>query len=102
MDPYWQMVFERSEQYLKGALALHLYMYASDKEVWHKSGLVDWQAPYFVSVNPLIDFAYSMHRPEVANYFYFLNVYTMYKKQELKADNLDLKTEGKIFIESGR
>jgi len=46
-------------------------MYASDKEVWHKSGLVDWQAPYFVSVNPLIDFAYSMHRPEVANYFYF-------------------------------
>ena len=36
MDPYWQMVFERSEQYLKGALALHLYMYASDKEVWHK------------------------------------------------------------------
>lgn len=93
MDPYWQMVFERSEQYLKGALALHLYMYASDKEVWHKSGLVDWQAPYFVSVNPLIDFAYSMHRPEVANYFYFLNVYTMYKKQELKADNLNLKTQ---------
>ncbi len=93
MDTYWRMVFERSEQYLKGALTLHLYMYASDKDVWHKNGLVDWQTPYFVSVNPLIDFAYNMHRPEVANYSYFLNVYTIYKKQELKADNLNLKTQ---------
>lgn len=45
MDPYWRKVFERSEQYLKGAVILQRYMYYTDKEDWHKSGLLSWQAP---------------------------------------------------------
>ena len=56
MDPYWQMVFERSEQYLKGALAFHLYMYTSDKSLAQKRQLSRLASSYFVSVNPLIDF----------------------------------------------
>lgn len=60
MDPYWRKVFERSEQYLKGAIILQRYMYAADKEAWHKSGLLSWQAPHFASVNPLIDYAYNL------------------------------------------
>lgn len=93
MNPYWRRVFERAEQYLKGVLALRQYMYATDNEMWHKCGLVDWQAAYFSSVNPLIDVAYSLHQSNVAHYSYFLTVYTLYKKQEMKADNLNLRTQ---------
>ena len=36
LDPYWQMVFEHSEQYFEGTFVLQFYMYATDKEVWHR------------------------------------------------------------------
>lgn len=90
MDPYWRKVFERTEQYFKGEAILTYYMYATDKEAWHKSGLLNWQAPHFASVNPLIDYAYSLKKANAANYYYFLYRYSIYKKQELKSDNLCL------------
>lgn len=94
MNPYWRMVFERSEQYLKAANILLFYMKKdTDKEAWHKSGLLDWQAPHFASVNPLIDLAYSLKSPFTAMYNYFLYEYTTYKKQELLSDNLSLNKQ---------
>lgn len=96
MDPYWLKVFERSEQYFKGAYILRFYMRATDKEAWHKSGLLDWQAPHFASVNPLIDFAYSLNKQDAANYNYFLYTYAAYKKQELKSDNLNLNKQQEL------
>lgn len=94
MDPYWRKVFERSEQYLKAGTILQFYMQEdTDKEAWHKSGLLDWQAPHFASVNPLIDFAYSFKKSYVATYNYFLYEYAAYKKQELLSDNLSLNKQ---------
>lgn len=94
MDPYWLKVFERSEQYLKGGTILQFYMREdADKEAWHKSGLLDWQAPHFTSVNPLIDIAYSMKTSSAATYNYFLYEYAAYKKQELLSDNLSLNKQ---------
>lgn len=71
MDPYWRKVFERTEQYFKGEAILTYYMHATDKEAWHKSGLLNWQAPHFASVNPLIDYAYGLKKANAANYYYF-------------------------------
>ena len=96
MDPYWKKVFERSEQYFEGMLVLMRYMKATDKEAWHKSGLLDWQAPHFASVNPLIDFAYSTKKPFATCYYSFLYGYSLYKKQELKSDNLCLNKEKEL------
>lgn len=90
MDPYWRKVFERSEQYFKGAYVLKLYMRAYDKAAWQKSGLLDWQAPYFAAINPLIDYAYNLKYPQSGNYSYFLYAYAIHKKQVLKLDNLTL------------
>ncbi len=96
MDPYWRKVFERSEQYFKGAVILTYYTHATDKEAWHKNGLLDWQAPHFASVNPLIDYAYSLKKVNAANYYYFLYRYSIYKKQELKSDNLRLNKQKEL------
>lgn len=96
MDPYWRKVFERTEQYFKGEAVLTYYMHATDKEVWHKSGLLNWQAPHFASVNPLIDYAYSLKKVNAANYYYFLYRYSIYKKQELKSDNLCLNKQKEL------
>lgn len=96
MDPYWKKVFERSEQYFEGMLVLMRYMKATDKEAWHKSGLLDWQAPHFASVNPLIDFAYSTKKAFATCYYSFLYGYSLYKKQELKSDNLCLNKEKEL------
>lgn len=93
MNPYWRRVFELSEEYFKGSEILRRCMFTTDKDVWRKSGLPDWQAPYFTSVNPLIDYAYSLKKQGAANYNYFLYVYTIYKKQELKSDNLYLNKQ---------
>ena len=93
MDPYWRRVFELSEEYFKGSEILRRCMFTTDKDVWRKSGLPDWQAPYFTSVSPLIDYAYSLKKQGAANYNYFLYVYTIYKKQELKSDNLYLNNQ---------
>lgn len=96
IDPYWLMVFERSEQYIKGGSILQFYMMDTDKETWHKSGLLDWKAPYFASVNPLIDYAYRAKSPYTTAYNYFLYEYAAYKKQELLSDNLSLNKHNKI------
>lgn len=96
MDPYWRKVFERTEQYFKGEAVLTYYMHATDKEAWHKSGLLNWQAPHFASVNPLIDYAYSLKKANAANYYYFLYRYSIYKKQELKSDNLCLNKQKEL------
>ncbi|RHJ94084.1 sensor histidine kinase [Parabacteroides bouchesdurhonensis] len=96
MDTYWRKVFERSEQYFRGMLVLIRYMKATDKDIWQKSGLLDWQAPYFASVNPLIDLAYNTRKPDAASYYSFLYRYSLYKKQELKSDNLCLNKEKEL------
>ena len=96
LDPYWRKVFERSEQYFEGMFVLWFYMRATDKRAWQESGLLDWQAPYFASVNPLIDFAYSLQKTDAATYYYFLYTYSNYKKQEFKSDNLCLNKQGKL------
>lgn len=96
MDPYWRRVFELSEEYFKGSEILRRCLFTTDKDVWHKSGLPDWQAPYFTSVNPLIDYAYSLKKQGAANYNYFLYVYAIYKKQELKSDNLCLNKQKEL------
>lgn len=96
MNPYWRRVFERSEQYFKGGIILHRYMYSTDKVAWHKSGLLNWQAPHFASVNPLIDYAYGLKKTNAASYYYFLYEYAIYKKQELKSDNLCLNKQKKL------
>ena len=96
LDPYWRKVFERSEQYFEGMFVLRFYMRATDKRAWQESGLLDWQAPYFASVNPLIDFAYSLQKTDAATYYYFLYTYSNYKKQEFKSDNLCLNKQGKL------
>lgn len=96
MDPYWRKVFERTEQYIKGEAILTYYMHATDKEAWHKSGLLNWQAPHFASVNPLIDYAYGLKKANAANYYYFLYRYSIYKKQELKSDNLCLNKQKEL------
>ena len=96
LDPYWRKVFERSEQYFEGMFVLEFYMRATDKQAWQESGLLDWQAPYFASVNPLIDFAYSLQKTDAATYYYFLYTYSNYKKQEFKSDNLCLNKQGKL------
>ena len=96
LDPYWRKVFERSERYFEGMFVLEFYMRATDKWTWQKSGLLDWQAPYFASVNPLIDFAYSLQKTDAATYYYFLYAYSKYKEQELKSDNLCLNKQRKL------
>ncbi len=96
LDPYWRKVFERSERYFEGMFVLEFYMRATDKQAWQESGLLDWQAPYFASVNPLIDFAYSLQKTDAATYYYFLHTYSNYKKQEFKSDNLCLNKQGKL------
>ena len=96
LDPYWRKVFERSERYFEGMSVLQFYIRATDKEAWQNSGLLDWQAPYFASVNPLIDHAYSLQKPDAATYYYFLYTYSNYKKQEFKSDNLCLNKQGKL------
>ncbi|WP_449038203.1 sensor histidine kinase [Parabacteroides goldsteinii] len=93
MDPYWKRVFELSEQYFKGGFILRCYMFKTDKEVWYDSSLLDWQAPPFASVNPLIDNAYHLKNPYSAHYGFFLYMYATYKKQELKSDNLCLNKQ---------
>ena len=75
LDPYWRKVFERSERYFEGMFVLEFYMRATDKQAWQESGLLDWQAPHFASVNPLIDFAYSLQKTGAATYYYFLYAY---------------------------
>lgn len=77
MDPYWKRVFELSEQYFKGGFILRCYMFKTDKEVWYDSSLLDWQAPPFASVNPLIDNAYHLKNPYSAHYGFF-SVYVCY------------------------
>lgn len=96
MDPYWRRVFELSEEYFKGSEILRRCLFTENKEVWRESGLPDWQAPYFTSVNPLIDYAYSLRKQDAANYNYFLYVYAIYKKQELKSDNLRLNKQKEL------
>lgn len=96
MDPYWRKVFERSEQYFEGMLIFMCYRSATDKAAWHKSGLLDWQAPHFASVTPLIDLAYSMKRPGAGAYYSFLYAYSIYKKAELKSDNLCLNKKREL------
>ena len=96
MDPYWRRVFELSEEYFKGGEILRRCLFTENKEVWRESGLPDWQAPYFTSVNPLIDYAYSLRKQDAANYNYFLYVYAIYKKQELKSDNLRLNKQKEL------
>lgn len=94
MNPYWRMVFERSEQYLKAGVILQIYIRKdTDKEAWHKSGLLDWQAPHFASVNPLIDLTYSLTNSYAGTYNYFLYEYAAFKKQELLSDNLSLNKQ---------
>ena len=68
-------------------------MFKTDKEVWYDSSLLDWQAPPFASVNPLIDNAYHLKNPYSAHYGFFLYMYATYKKQELKSDNLCLNKQ---------
>lgn len=96
MDPYWRRVFELSEEYFKGGEILRRCLFTENKEVWRESGLPNWQAPYFTSVNPLIDYAYSLRKQDAANYNYFLYVYAIYKKQELKSDNLRLNKQKEL------
>ena len=96
LDPYWRKVFERSERYFEGTFVLEFYMRATDKQAWQESGLLDWQAPYFASVNPLIDFAYSLQKTGAATYYYFLYAYSIYKRQEFKSDNLCLNKQRKL------
>lgn len=96
MDPYWLRVFELSEHYLKGAFILQFYLETTDKESWYKSGLFDWQAPPFASVNPLIDRAYSLKKKDAAHYNFFLYIYVMYKRQELQSDNLILNRQKEL------
>lgn len=96
LDPYWRKVFERSEQYFEGMFVLRFYMRATDKQAWQESGLLNWETPYFASVNPLIDFAYSLQKTDAATYYYFLYTYSNYKKQEFKSDNLCLNKQGKL------
>lgn len=96
LDPYWRKVFERSERYFEGMFILQFYIRATDKEAWQNSGLLDWQAPYFASVNPLIDHAYSLQKTDAATYYYFLHAYSSYKRQELKSDNLCLDKQRKL------
>ena len=96
LDPYWRKVFERSERYFEGMFVLEFYMRATDKQVWQESGLLDWQAPHFASVNPLIDFAYSLQKTGAATYYYFLYAYSIYKRQEFKSDNLCLNKQKKL------
>ena len=96
LDPYWRKVFERSEQYFEGMFVLRFYMRATDKRAWQESGLLNWETPYFASVNPLIDFAYSLQKTDAATYYYFLYTYSNYKKQEFKSDNLCLNKQGKL------
>lgn len=96
LDPYWRKVFEHSERYFEGTFVLEFYMRATDKQAWQESGLLDWQAPYFASVNPLIDFAYSLQKPGAATYYYFLYAYSIYKRQEFKSDNLCLNKQRKL------
>lgn len=93
MDPYWRKVFERMEQYFKGAYFLQFYIYYKNKKAWQKSDLLNWQAPYFATVNPLIDYAYKLNSPYAANYDYFLRAYAVYKIMELKSDNLCLNKQ---------
>lgn len=93
MDPYWRRVFELSEQYFKGGFILRCYMFKTDKEAWYDSSLLDWQAPPFASVNPLIDNAYHLKNPYSAHYGFFLHMYATYKKQELKSDNICLNKQ---------
>ena len=93
MDPYWRRVFELSEQYFKGGFILRCYMFKTGKKAWHDSSLLDWQAPPFVSVNPLIDNAYRLKNPYAAHYGFFLYMYATYKKQELKSDNMCLNKQ---------
>ena len=90
MDPYWQRVFELSERYIKGTFILMRYIQAPNKESWNKSSLLDWQAPHFASVNPLIDFTYSLQKQGVDYYNYFLHIYVQYKVADFKSDNLSL------------
>ncbi|WP_279135311.1 sensor histidine kinase [Parabacteroides johnsonii] len=96
LDPYWRKVFERSEQYFEGMFVFRFYMRATDKRAWQESGLLNWETPYFASVNPLIDFAYSLQKTDAATYYYFLYTYSNYKKQEFKSDNLCLNKQGKL------
>lgn len=96
MDPYWRRTFEINEQYLQAAFVLRQYMQAANKDIWLKSGLPDWQAPCFASLNPLIDYAYELKNMGAAHYGYFLYSYGIYKKQELKADNLSLNKQKKL------
>ena len=96
MDPYWRRVFELSEEYFKGSEILRRCLFTENKEVWRENGLPDWQAPYFTSINPLIDYAYSLRKQDAANYNYFLYVYAIYKKQELKSDNLRLNKQKEL------
>ena len=96
MDPYWRRAFELSEQYFKGRFILSYYTRATDKDAWHKSGLLDWQAPHFASVNPLIDYAYKLEKWDAANYGSFLYTYSAYKKQEIYSDNLCLNKQKKL------
>ena len=96
LDPYWRKVFERSERYFEGMFVLEFYMRATDKQAWQESGLLDWQAPHFASVNPLIDFAYSLQKTGAATYYYFLYAYSIYKRQEFKSDNLCLNKQRKL------
>ena len=96
LDPYWRKVFERSERYFEGMFVLEFYMRATDKQAWQESGLLDWQAPHFASVNPLIDFAYSLQKTGAATYYYFLYAYSIYKRQEFKSDNLCLNKQKKL------
>lgn len=93
MDPYWRRVFELSEQYFKGGFILRCYMFKTGKKAWHDSSLLDWQAPPFASVNPLIDNAYRLKNPYAAHYGFFLYMYATYKKQELKSDNMCLNKQ---------
>lgn len=96
MDPYWRRVFELSEQYFKGGFILYQYMSTTDKEAWQNSSLLNWQAPHFASVNPLIDYAYSLKKSDAAHYSFFLYTYAIYKKQELKSDNLCLNKQKEL------
>lgn len=89
MNPYWKRVFELTEQYMKSNALMGNYTNSADPEAWSKSSLLDWDAPYFASVDPLIDYAYSHKSYDMIYYNKFLYYYSVYKMQELRADNLN-------------
>lgn len=94
MDPYWRRVYELSENYAKNQVVIDRYLKSADKKSWENSGLLDWNTNSFQSVNPLIDWVYSLKMCDISFYKPFLYAYADYKKDILTRDNLN-RTDAK-------